>query len=287
MQIGGATIIAGVIGWPIKHSLSPRLHNYWFQKFNRDGVYIPLPVPEGMLSRVLEALPYMGFRGVNVTVPHKRAAFRHVQRHDEAAARMAAVNTILVHGDGSLEGRNTDGWGFIRNLDTQAPQWRRLRQRPVVLIGAGGACRAIAFTLVDQGVRELRIVNRTQARARELAQDIARTSAYEPLAIGWPERHTALEDAGLLVNGTSLGMRGAPPLDLTLDALPGEAVVVDIVYQPLETDLLRQAAARGHPTVDGLGMLLQQAVPGFSWWGGVTPVIDEEARRTMVEGLPL
>lgn len=292
---GGPPRLAGVVGWPVGHSLSPALHGHWFERHGVAGAYVPLPVRPGDLALAFRALPRLGFSGWNVTVPHKEAAFGLVDERDATAERMGAVNTVLVRpGDGRLQGCNTDGLGFLAGLRSAVPGWRP-GAAPAVLVGAGGGARAVAWALLDAGVPGLRVANRTRGRAEGLAAGLegrstlggASTALRRPSveAVAWEERSEALAGAGLLVNATSLGMAGQPPLDLALDRLPRDAVVADIVYVPLETGLLARARARGNATVDGLGMLLHQAVPGFAHWGGVTPVVDEAARARVLEVL--
>lgn len=281
VTISGKARLAGVVAWPVGHSRSPLLHNYWFERYGIDGVYVPLGVAAVDLERVMRALPAMGFLGCNVTLPHKEAVMALVDELDPLAAAIGAVNTVTIDDAGRLHGANTDGGGFLAHLGAAVPDWRDTVSR-VVLIGAGGAARALAATFIAAGVQELCLVNRTAERARAL---LARLDHGQTRAIarGWDERQAALAGADLLVNTTSLGMTGQPPLDLALHALPEEAIVADIVYSPLETGLLAAARARGHRTVDGLGMLLHQAVPGFSHWGGVVPAVDA-ATRELIEG---
>ena len=245
---------------------------------------MPLPVRPEDVGLAFRALPRVGFLGWNVTIPHKEAAFRLVDERDAAAERMGAVNTVLVRPDGSLLGRNTDGLGFLANLRAQAPGWRP-EAGPAVLLGTGGGARAVATALLDAGVPALRLANRTRGRAEELADALRAVAAVPVEVAAWEAREGALAGAGLVVNATSLGMKGAPPLALRLDELPAGAVVADLVYVPLETDLLRAARARGNPVVDGLGMLLHQAVPGFVHWGGVEPEVDELLRAVLLERL--
>jgi len=280
VTISGKARLAGVLGWPIGHSRSPLLHNYWFERYRIDGVYIPLGVTPDDLAQVLRTLPKMGFAGVNVTLPHKQAILGLVDRVDPLAAAIGAVNTVLIDPDGRSTGLNTDGIGFLAHLAASVPDWQE-RVRKVVLIGAGGAARALAATFVRAGTAEICLVNRTLQRAEALLARLDH-KASSTSARPWAERHAALAGADLLVNTSSLGMTGQPPLDLALDHLPREAIVADIVYVPLVTPLLDAAAARGHATVDGLGMLLHQAVPGFTHWGGRTPEVDA-ATRGMIE----
>lgn len=272
MTISGKAKLAGVMGWPVAHSLSPRLHGYWLDRHRIDGAYVPLAVPPEKFATALRALPALGFAGVNVTVPHKEAALATVDRVEPLAERIGAVNTIVVNTDGALEGRNTDAFGFIANLDEGAPGWRKTAT-PAVVFGAGGAARAVVASLVDVGM-SVRLVNRTAERAQALIESIGGKVEIVP----WSERTAALDGAGLLVNTTTLGMTGKPSLEIALDALPKTATVNDIVYAPLQTELLKTAAARGNKTVDGLGMLLHQARPGFAAWFGVMPEVTAELR---------
>lgn len=277
-----ATIKAGVMGWPIGHSRSPALHGHWLERYRIDGSYVALPVRPEDLGEALRALPGDGFAGVNLTVPHKELAIDIVDRVDATGARIGAVNTIVVAADGTLDGTNTDAYGFIANLREGAggdlSAWF---DRPCVVLGAGGAARAVAVALCDAGARNLRIVNRTRANSERLADLVARCGGVAEI-VGWDARATALDGAGLLVNTTTLGMQGAAPLDLVLDALPNDALVNDIVYAPLETALLAAARARGNPTVDGLGMLLYQAQPAFEAWFGVRPAVDADLRAAIL-----
>jgi len=270
----GHARLAGVMGWPVAHSRSPRLHGFWLAQHDIDGAYLPLPVRPENLGMALKALPALGFAGVNLTVPHKTAAMGFIDRLSDEAKRIGAVNTIVVGADGRLEGSNTDGYGFLAHLKAAAPEWRP-KSGPAVILGAGGAARAITVALLDAGVAELRLVNRTQARSATLAADFG--DRVKP--VKWQARGEALRDAGLLVNSTTLGMTGQPALELDLRHLPREAVVYDIVYAPLETPLLAAARKRGHVGVDGLGMLLHQALPGFAAWFGITPEVTPELRE--------
>lgn len=275
-MITGKAKLAGVMGWPVGHSRSPRLHGFWLQAHKIDGAYLPLAVEPGNLADALRALPKMGFQGVNLTIPHKEAALSIVDDLDEAAKRIGAVNTVVVKEDGSLFGSNTDGFGFIENIKAAQPDWNPAAG-PVVILGSGGAARGVCVALLDAGAPEIILVNRTRAKAEKLAEEFE-------LSVGeWSARETTIENAALLVNTTSLGMQGQDSLELSLQALPAEAVVCDIVYTPLETELLQTAARRGNPVVDGLGMLLHQARPGFTAWFGVEPEVTEELRRFVLE----
>lgn len=272
MAISGKAKLAGVMGWPVAHSLSPRLHGYWLERHRIDGAYVPLAVPPEKFTVALRTLPALGFAGTNVTVPHKEAALAAVDRVEPLAKRIGAVNTVMIDADGALEGRNTDAFGFVANLDEGAPGWRKTAG-PAVVLGAGGAARAVVAALVDLGIA-VRLINRTTERAHVLAEAIGGNIDIVP----WSRRADALDGAGLLVNTTTLGMIGKPALDLALDPLPKTATVNDIVYAPLRTELLQATAARGNRTVDGLGMLMHQARPGFAAWFGVEPEVTAELR---------
>lgn len=272
-------IQAGVIGWPISHSLSPRLHGYWLKEHDINGVYEPLAIPPDSLRLFLLKLASQEFAGVNITVPHKEAAVAHMDTLDDNARRIGAVNTVVVQ-EGTLYGDNTDGFGFMENLKDGAPDWAA-NQGPVTVLGAGGAARAIVAALLEAGVGELRLVNRTRERADQLAKEIGGAITV----IDWDKRTSALEEIGLLVNTTTLGMKDKDPLDLDLENLPASAVVTDIVYTPLITPLLTTARQLGNPVVDGLGMLLHQARPGFFFWFGVKPEVTDALRAFILEGL--
>ncbi len=272
MILSGRARLAGVAGWPVGHSLSPRLHGFWLEQHGIDGAYLPLAVAPEHFETALRGLGDLGFRGVNVTIPHKRAALALCDEVAPLAARIGAVNT-LVFEDGRLKGSNTDAFGFLENLRQGAPAWDPAAG-PALILGAGGAARAVAVALLDAGAPELRLANRTAARAEALAEELG----GQVTAVPWAARGAALGDLALLANTTSLGMTGQPPLDLDLDPLPTSALVTDIVYVPLETDLLARARTRGNPAVDGLGMLLHQARPGFETWFGVAPEVTAELR---------
>ena len=272
MTITGKARVAGVMGWPVGHSRSPLLHNFWLARLGIDGAYVPFAVRPESLEAALRALPALGLAGVNLTVPHKEAAVALMDTLDASAKRIGAVNTVVV-ANGRLEGRNTDGYGFVENLRAGAKGWRGANG-PAVVIGAGGAARAIVVALIDDGAPEIRIVNRTAARAEALAAEFGKPV----IAVKWEQRAAALDGAALLANATTLGMTGQPALDLPLDALPKAAVVTDAVYAPLETALLAAARARGNTCVDGLGMLLHQARPAFAAWFGRDPEVTPELR---------
>lgn len=280
MIVSGKARLAGVIGWPVAHSASPRLHGYWLEQYRIDGAYVPLAVKPEDFAAALRLLVRIGFAGANVTVPHKEAALEAVDEAEPQARVIGAVNTVVVRPDGSLEGRNTDAYGFLENLRSGAPGWHPAH-KPAVVLGAGGAARAVCVALLEAGAPKILLANRTPERARALAEALAERIVVVP----WAERGAALDDAALLVNTTTLGMDGQPPLEIALDRLPAEAVVTDIVYTPLETPLLKAAAARGNRVVDGLGMLIHQARPGFEAWFGVAPEATAELRAFLVEGL--
>lgn len=278
MIISGKAKVAGVMGWPVGHSRSPRLHGFWLEGYGIDGAYVPLAVPPERAAEAIRALPALGLRGCNVTVPHKEVAAGAVDRLDDSARRAGAVNTIVVLEDGRLEGRNTDGFGFLENLKAGAPGWTA-KDGPALVVGAGGASRAIVASLIDDGAPEVWLVNRTRERAERLASDIGRGVRV----FDWVSRETLLGDVAVLVNTTTQGMHGQPPLDLSLDRLSARAVVTDAVYTPLVTPLLAEAQARGNRVVDGLGMLLHQARPGFAAWFGVEPDVTEDLRRFVLD----
>jgi shikimate dehydrogenase len=273
----GSMIKAGVMGWPVAHSRSPRLHGYWLARYGIDGSYQALAVSPDALAGELAGLAGRGFAGVNLTLPHKQAALGLMTSLSPAAKAIGAVNTVVVAAGGALAGDNSDGFGFLENLRHGAPGWSATAG-PAVVLGAGGAARAICHALAGAGAPELRLVNRTLERAEALAADLGGPLA----AVPWAERSRALDGAALLVNTTTLGMVGQPALDIDLGPLPAGALVNDIVYAPLETRLLAAAAARGNPVVDGLGMLLHQARPGFEAWFGVAPEVTPELRAEVL-----
>jgi len=265
--------LAGVMGWPVAHSRSPVIHNHWIAHHGLQGAYVLLPVQPEQLGLALRSLPVLGFAGCNLTIPHKVAAMRLVDRVDPLARSIGAINTIVVEKDQSLTGLNTDSFGFIQSLLDAQPDWRA-DAGAVAVIGAGGAARAVIVGLMANGAREIRLTNRSGAKALDMAQEFG-----EPVrAVPWEDRHEALADIALLVNTTNQGMHGQPPLDLSLHQLPGNALVSDIIYVPMETPLLIDARQRGNPTVNGLGMLLNQARPAFDAWFGMLPGITPELR---------
>ncbi|WP_416898878.1 MAG: shikimate dehydrogenase [Minwuia sp.] len=275
----GAAMVAGVTGWPVKHSLSPRLHGYWLRKYGTDGIYAPFPIAPEYFEKAVRGLGDAGVRGLNVTVPHKLAAFRLADRLDLAAQRIGAVNTLVFQADGSIEGRNTDAPGFLQNL-LQAGVDPTVG--PVLVIGAGGATRGVLHALLEAGAPEIRLVNRTPEKAEQLVAEFADRRLG---MAGFFDLSQRLGDVRLAINATSLGMggNGVPAVDLS--ALPSNAIVHDIVYTPLETPFLAAARARGLTTVDGLGMLLHQAAPAFEAFYGVRPDVDDGLRNHLLEVL--
>ena len=268
--------MAGVIGWPVAQSRSPVLHGHWLKQYGVMGAYLPLPVQPERLPEAIRGLRALGFSGCNVTIPHKLGVLKLVDNVDPVASRIGAVNTVVVQDDGTLSGFNTDAYGFLASLRDAKPDFKA-SAGPVVILGAGGAARAIAVSLLDDGATRIRLANRTLERAQELARiDPSRIEV-----VAWEQRNAALDGAALLVNTTSQGMVGYPPLDIALDALPEAAMVSDIVYNPLETPLLAAARKRGNIAVDGLGMLLHQAVPAFEAFYGVRPHVSNELRRAV------
>ena len=256
--------LAGVMGWPVGHSRSPVIHNHWIAQLGLRGAYVLLPVQPEKLDDALRSLPVLGFAGCNLTIPHKVAALEIVDRVDLLAQRIGAVNTVVVEADGTLTGLNTDGFGYIQSLLDVQPDWQA-DAGPVVVVGAGGAARAIIVALMERGAKEIRLTNRSVDKAKDMAAEFGR----QVNAVPWEDRHEALSGAALLVNTTNQGMHGEPALDLNLRQLPSTALVSDIIYIPMETPLL--AAAR---TVNGLGMLLHQARPAFAAWFGVLPEVS-------------
>jgi shikimate dehydrogenase len=273
-RITGHAAIAGVIGWPVTHSLSPALHNYWLSLHGIDGAYIPLSVNPDHLAETLAALPKLGFRGVNLTLPHKELVLPLLDSMDDAARRIGAVNTIVIQNDNKLHGMNTDAHGFSENIRPHLPA----QTRKAVILGAGGAARAVCYALIQLGFTQLILTNRTRARADAIAARFPGHITVEP----WDNLAGLLPGADLLVNTTSLGMHNKEPLTIDLTPLPIHALVTDIVYVPLTTPLLQQAHSRGNPTVDGLGMLIHQAIPGFTAWFGHTPEATPALRHYLL-----
>jgi len=275
---------AGVLGWPVGHSLSPRVHGFWLKQYAIAGEYVAVAVEPKDFAAKLRCLQVDGFAGCNVTVPHKEAALALVDEAHPHAQRIGAVNTVVVREDGALYGFNTDGFGFLENLRAEHDGFDAA-SGPAVVLGAGGAARAVVAALLGAGAPDVWVLNRTQARAEQLAADLAGIGTGTISVGDWQARAGALDGAALLANTTTLGMRGQHVLDLDLTALPSGALVTDIVYSPLQTDLLARATARGNPVVDGLGMLLHQARPGFEAWFGPLPDVSDALRAKVLEGL--
>ncbi len=265
--------LAGVIGSPIAHSKSPQLHHHWLRTYGLRGHYIPMDVSTDNLKLVLETLPKMGFVGVNITVPHKERVLDMADLITDRATLIGAANTLIFRKDGKIHADNTDGYGFIENLRQGAPGWNA-KAGPAAVLGAGGAARAVVASLLDSGVPEILVSNRTRIRAEKLAEDFGKRLTV----VEWVKAGNILEEASLVVNTTSLGMLGKPEMRVPLDGLRRDAVVTDLVYNPLQTRLLRVAHEMGCQTVDGLGMLLHQAVPAFERWFGKRPVVDTATR---------
>jgi len=273
-------LLAGVMGWPVMHSRSPLLHNYWFKRHDLAGTYVPLAIrPEG-LAAALRALPPLGFAGCNLTIPHKQLAMTIVDEVDAMAMRIGAISCVVVRADGSLSGSNNDCFGFIHNLKQEQPGWRA-DAGPIVVLGAGGGSRAVCYGLLQEGAREIRLVNRTLPRAKGIAAEFG--GPIESLS--WEERHDALEDAAMVVNATSQGMVGQAALDIRLDKLPKTALAADIIYIPLETPFLAAARKRGNRTINGLGMLLHQGRPAWKAWFGIEPEVTAELRALVERSL--
>ena len=269
--------LAGVIGHPVAHSRSPALHGFWLKRYGLKGHYIPLDIAPADLESSLRMLPKMGFVGVNVTLPHKENLLRIADIVTDRAALIGAANTVIFRKDGKIHADNTDGIGFIANLRQNAPNWQP-SAGPAAVFGAGGAARAVVASLLDAGVPELRIANRTRLRAEGFQRDFgARVIVYD-----WTQAASMLDGATTVVNTTSLGMTGKAEIGISLDALQPGTLATDIVYAPLKTQFLIEAEDRGAQIVDGLGMLLHQAAPGFERWFGQKPEVDAETRRVVL-----
>jgi shikimate dehydrogenase len=265
--------LAGVIGSPVAHSKSPQLHRHWLKSLGISGYYVPMHVEATDLEEVLHSLPKAGFVGVNITVPHKELALEIADLVTDRATLIGAANTLIFRKDGKIHADNTDGYGFIQNLRQNAPDWHP-EAGPAAILGAGGAARAVVASLLDVGVPEILISNRTRVRAEALQQEFGRRLTV----IDWVQAGNMMDDASTVVNTTSLGMIGSPPLRVPLDGLRKGTVVTDLVYAPLKTPLLIEAEKMGCTTVDGLGMLLHQAVPAFERWFGTRPTVDRATR---------
>lgn len=270
-------VMAGVMGWPVAHSRSPIIHNHWIRQYGLQGAYGLFPVQPGKLEDAIRGLPALGLAGCNITIPHKVNAMKLVDVVDPLARRMGAINTIAVTPEGALHGFNNDGFGYIQSLRDAKPDWKA-DAGPVCVLGAGGAARAVVLSLLDQGATEIRLINRTRPKAQALCDEFGTGIQV----VDWSERHEALDGVALLVNTTNQGMHGEQTLDLQLDRLPTTALVSDAIYIPLETTLLRDARLRGNATVNGLGMLLNQARPAFHAWFGVMPEITPELQQAIM-----
>lgn len=269
--------LAGVIGSPVEHSKSPALHGHWLKTYGIRGFYIPMNVAQADLVEVIRSLPKAGFVGVNVTIPHKESALKLADLVTDRAALIGAANTLIFRRDGKIHADNTDGYGFIANLRQNAPMWDP-KAGPAAVFGAGGAARAIIASLLEVGVPEIRLSNRSKPRAEALRHEFGTRIVVHD----WVQAGTMLEDCLTVVNTSSLGMVGKPELRVPLDALSPKALATDIVYTPLRTGFLMEAEARGCTVVDGLGMLLHQAVPGFERWFGRRPEVDEQTREAVL-----
>jgi shikimate dehydrogenase len=283
MSISGKAKVAGVVGWPVSHSLSPRLHGFWLRELGLDGAYVPLTVAPESFSVVIRGLRAAGFAGVNVTNPHKEAAFALADRVDEIAKTAGAANLLLFRETG-VEARNTDVEGLIGSL-TESLGASALQDKAVAILGAGGAARGAALALAKLGVAEIRIVARHQSRADSLVAALRGVVTAKLTSFSWSKWDEAADDIALVINATSAGLSGSLPPDISLSALPASAAVCDIVYNPLETILLKDARARGHKTIDGLGMLMHQAVPSFAAFFGVTPKVSPAVRADLEKAL--
>jgi shikimate dehydrogenase len=268
--------LAAVLGFPVAQSRSPLLHDYWFAQQGLSGRYLALPVQPGRLEPALRGLAPLGYAGCNLTIPHKQDAMAIVDQVDDVARAIGAISCVVVRPDGTLLGTNNDWRGCMGNLHAAIPEWRA-DAGPVAVIGAGGGARAVCYGLLEAGVPQLRLINRTQQRAEQIAAEFV-----GPIdVIAWPDRAEALQGVSLVVNATSQGMVGMEPLDIPLDRLPEQAIAYDIIYTPFETPFLAAARARGNATLNGLGMLLHQGIPAWQAWFGVTPVVTSDLRELM------
>lgn len=268
--------MAGVMGWPVMHSRSPLMHNYWMAQQGLTGAYVPLAIKPGELAPALRAMHPLGFAGCNLTIPHKQDAMTIVDELDDVARKIGAISCVVVRDDGSLFGTNNDWLGFLGNLKQHFPDWRG-DSGPIAVIGAGGGGRAVCYALLQEGATEIRLVNRTLEKAQAIADEFG-----GPIqAVPWAERHDALEGVAMVVNVTSQGMDGQKSLDLRLDNLPQSALAADIIYTPLETPFLAAARERGNRTLNGLGMLLHQGPPAWKFWFDLEPTVTAELRQVM------
>jgi len=270
--------LAGVMGWPITQSRSPILHNYWIEKYNLNGRCVPLAVKPERLTHAIRGLPALGFRGCNLTMPHKQFAMTMVDSLTDTAIRIGAINCIVVDDDGKMSGTNNDGNGYVLSVQEVAPHWKP-SDGPIAILGAGGAARAIIVALLERGAKEVRVINRTFDKAVALAKE------FHPVikSMPWDKRSDAIDDVTLLVNATNQGMIGKPVLDISRDKLSSRTLVSDLIYVPPETAFLAAAKARGNVTINGLGMLLHQARPAFQAWFGILPEITRELRVKIMD----
>jgi len=266
-------LLAGVMGWPVMHSRSPMIHNHWFKVHGMAGTYVPLSIQQAGLASALRSMHPLGFAGCNLTIPHKQTAMQIVDEVSDAARSIGAISCVTVRPDGSLMGSNNDAFGFIRNLKQEQPSWRA-DAGPAVVIGAGGGSRAVCYGLIQEGVTEIRLLNRGFERAQSIADEFGGAIRAYP----WSQRDDVLDGAALVVNTTSQGMIGQTPLDIQLDRLPLSALAADIVYIPLETPFLAAARQRGNRTINGLGMLLHQGPLAWKAWFGFEPAVTTELR---------
>lgn len=274
-----APTLAAVIGWPIGHSRSPILHRYWLEKLGIAGYYIPVGLRPENFESAIRAMPKLGFKGANITIPYKETVLSLATSVSDRASLIGAANTIVFGNDGSIRADNTDGYGFLENIKQQTPDWKG-SNGPAIVLGAGGASRAVVSALLSDGAPEVRISNRTKHRADMIKDQFG----AKVKVVDWARVNEAFDGVATIVNTTSLGMVGNPELRVKLDAAPAYALVNDIVYTPIETDLLIQAKSHGLRTVDGVGMLLHQAVPGFESWFDHRPVVDDTVRNLVLNG---
>lgn len=272
-----APLLAGVMGWPIAHSRSPILHGHWLKRYGICGHYIPIAVPPANFEAAINALPVLGFRGINITIPYKEKIISLADAVTDRAALIGAANTITFRPDGTLHADNTDGAGFLDSVHAAVPEWRP-DHGPAVVLGAGGAARAIISALLSSGAPEILVTNRTRQKAEMLAEQFGGRMEV----VDWSKASDAFDGAHTIINTTALGMVGKPALPVTFQCAPATALAVDIVYAPLDTVFLKNARKAGLQTVDGLGMLLHQAVPGFESWFGMRPTVDEKLRQIVL-----
>lgn len=273
-------LLAGVMGWPVMHSRSPLLHNYWMKQQGLTGTYVPLEIKPGTLDPALRAMHPLGFAGCNLTIPHKLDAMAVVDEVDDVAKKIGAISCVVVREDGSLFGTNNDWLGFTGNLKQSYPEWRG-DAGPVAVIGSGGGGRAVCYALLQMGVPEIRLVNRTPEEPLAIVRDFGGPiKTFE-----WGDRHDILDGVTMAVNVTSQGMDGEPALDIDLEKLPVSALAADIIYTPLETPFLAAARQRGNDTLNGLGMLLHQGIPAWRMWFDIEPTVTAELRQLMEKSI--